>query len=66
MSTSSKAEVAQRGHPVAVRGFVLDAQQERALGVAFFLEPFDGHVGDDVGAVAFDGDLAVGVMKSGL
>lgn len=61
-------EVAQGGHPVAMRCLVLAHEEEGLVGVVLRLvfEPVDSHIGDDVGAVAEDLDFAIGGEEIGI
>ena len=59
-------KVAQSWHPGAVWGLVLTHEHERLTQFLGFLDAVDGHVSDDVGAVAIDDLTAFWGKHSGI
>ncbi len=61
-----KMQVTECGHPGAVGCFVLAHEHEGFAGVGVLFEPVESHVGDDVGAVAFDAFAPLGGLEFGI
>ena len=54
--------MAQGGHPITMRRFMLD-HHEGLLGIAFFFQPVDRQIGHDICAIAVHSATTVGKDK---